>query len=68
MKQNFPLKNVQQEKRIFRNRVLVSVGIVTFFLLLLISRYAYLQIFSFDEFATASDKNRIQHHRKKDVD
>lgn len=60
MKQNFPLKNVQQEKRIFRNRVLVSVGIVTFFLLLLISRYAYLQIFSFDEFATASDKNRIR--------
>ncbi len=60
MKQNFPLKNVQQEKRIFRNRVLVSVGVVTFFLLLLISRYAYLQIFSFDEFATASDKNRIR--------
>ncbi len=60
MKQNFPLKNVQQEKRIFRNRVLVSVGIVTFFLLLLISRYAYLQIFSFDEFSTASDKNRIR--------
>ena len=60
MKQNFPLKNVQQEKRIFRNRILVSVGIVTFFLLLLISRYAYLLIFSFDEFATASDKNRIR--------
>ena len=60
MKQNYPLKNVQQEKRIFRNRVFVSVGIVTFFLLLLVSRYAYLQIFSFDEFATASDKNRIR--------
>ncbi|MPW41566.1 penicillin-binding protein 2 [Acinetobacter sp. Ac_877] len=60
MKQNFPLKNVQQEKRIFRNRVLVSVGIVSFFLLLLVARYAYLQISSFDEFSTASDKNRIR--------
>lgn len=60
MKQHFPLKNVQQEKRIFRNRVFISIGLVSFFLLLLVARYAYLQISSFDEFATASDKNRIR--------
>ncbi|WP_180103366.1 penicillin-binding protein 2 [Acinetobacter sp. YH12134] len=60
MKQHFPLKNVQQEKRIFRNRVFISIGLVSFFLLLLVVRYAYLQISSFDEFATASDKNRIR--------
>ena len=60
MKPNFPLKNVQQEKRIFRNRVFISIGIITFFLLLLVFRYAYLQITSFDEFSTASDKNRIR--------
>ena len=60
MKSNFPLKNVQQEKRIFRNRVFIAIGIVTIFLLLLVIRYAYLQISSYDEFNTASDKNRIR--------
>jgi penicillin-binding protein 2 len=60
MKQHLPLKDVQQEKRIFRNRIFISMGIVVFFLLLLVSRYAYLQIISYEEFNTASDKNRIR--------
>jgi len=46
MKQHFPLKNAQQEKRIYNSRVWISVGIVVFFMLLLVSRYAYLQIFN----------------------
>lgn len=33
---------------------------MTICLLVLISRYAYLQIFHYDEFSTASDKNRIR--------
>ena len=60
MKQQFPLKNVQQEKRIFRSRVFFAIGIVSFFMCLLISRYAYLQIFHHQEFSEASDKNRIR--------
>lgn len=60
MKQHYPLKNAQQEKRIFRNRIFFSVGVVVFFLLLLVARYAYLQISGYDEFSTASDKNRIR--------
>ncbi|OAL81363.1 penicillin-binding protein 2 [Acinetobacter sp. SFB] len=60
MKQHFPLKNVQQEKRIYRNRVFIAVGIVAFFLLILVARYAYLQIANYDEFSTASDQNRIR--------
>jgi penicillin-binding protein 2 len=60
MKQHFPLKNVQQEKRIYRNRVFISIGIVAFFLLLLVARYAYLQLMHFNEFSTASDQNRIR--------
>ncbi len=60
MKQHFPLKNVQQEKRIYRNRVFFSVGLVIICMLLLVSRYAYLQIISFNEFNTASDQNRIR--------
>lgn len=60
MKQQFPLKNVQQEKRIFRSRVFFAIGIVSFFMFLLIARYAYLQIFHHQEFIEASDKNRIR--------
>lgn len=60
MKQHFPLKNVQQEKRIYRNRVMISMGIVSVFMLLLIARYAYLQINSYQQFSTAADQNRIR--------
>ncbi|OTG79896.1 penicillin-binding protein 2 [Acinetobacter sp. ANC 5054] len=60
MKQHFPLKNVQQEKRIYRNRVVISIGIVSVFMLLLIARYAYLQINSYQTFSTAADQNRIR--------
>ncbi|WP_180121730.1 penicillin-binding protein 2 [Acinetobacter sp. YH12086] len=60
MKQHYPLKNVQQEKRIYRNRVVISVGIVSFFMLLLVARYAYLQIKSYETFSTAADQNRIR--------
>ena len=60
MKQHFPLKNIQQEKRIYRQRVFIAMGIVIFFLLLLVARYAYLQLFNFESFTTASDQNRIR--------
>ncbi|WP_445115374.1 penicillin-binding protein 2 [Acinetobacter sp. WZC-1] len=60
MKQQFPLKNVQQEKRIFRGRIFFAMGLVTCCLLLLVARYAYLQIFHYEQFSEASDKNRIR--------
>lgn len=60
MKQQFPLKNVQQEKRIFRSRVFFALALVLCSLLILISRYAYLQIVHYEELSTASDKNRIR--------
>lgn len=60
MKQHFPLKNGQEEKRIYRNRVIFSIVTVILLMLLLVSRYAYLQIFNFETFNTASDQNRIR--------
>ena len=60
MKHQFPLKNVQQEKRIFRSRVFFAIGFVSFFLLILLSRYAYLQIVHYEQFKEAADKNRIR--------
>lgn len=60
MKHQFPLKNVQQEKRIFRSRVFFAIGFVIFFLFLLLARYAYLQIVHYEQFKDAADKNRIR--------
>ena len=60
MKQHFPLKNMQQEKRIYKGRIFFAISVVVVFLLLLICRYAYLQIIHYDDFTTASDKNRIR--------
>ncbi len=60
MKQHYPLKNNQEEKRIYASRVHFAIAFVSFFLLLLLARYVYLQIISFKEFSTQSDKNRIR--------
>ena len=60
MKQHFPLKNMQQEKRIYKGRIFFAIFIVVICLLTLICRYAYLQIVHYDDFTTASDKNRIR--------
>ena len=60
MKQHFPLKNMQQEKRIYKGRIFFAIFIVVTCLLILICRYAYLQIVHYDDFTTASDKNRIR--------
>lgn len=53
MKQHFPLKDIQQEKRIYRGRIFFAVGLVIICLLVLASRYAYLQIFHYDEIGRA---------------
>lgn len=60
MKQHFPLKNVQQEKRLFRSRIFIAIGLVVLCFSALIARYVYLQIFHYQEFSTASDNNRIR--------
>jgi penicillin-binding protein 2 len=60
MKQYLPLKNVQEEKRLFRSRIFIAIGLVLLCFGTLIARYIYLQIFHYQEFQTASDNNRIR--------
>lgn len=60
MKQHLPLKNVQEEKRLFRSRIFIAIGLVLLCFGTLIARYIYLQIFHYQEFQTASDNNRIR--------
>lgn len=60
MKQHLPLKNVQQERKIYRNRVFIAVGIVVVCFAILLSRYIYLQVINHQQFVAASDSNRIR--------
>ncbi|KAA8734570.1 penicillin-binding protein 2 [Acinetobacter qingfengensis] len=60
MKQPTPIKNQQQEKHIFRNRIFFAIGLVFVCLLGLVIRYSYLQIYQHDHFNTLSDSNRIR--------
>lgn len=55
-----PLKNIQTEKRIFRGRIYLIMGLVGVLLIVLISRYAYLQISQQSHFQTLADSNRIR--------
>ena len=53
------LKDHNQERRIFLSRLLIG-GIIALILIgLLISRLIYLQIYQYEFYSTASDKNRI---------
>ncbi len=53
-------KKCPARKRIYRNRVLISIRIVSFFMLLLVARYAYLQIRVTKRFQPPADQNRIR--------
>ena len=53
-------KDHQREARIFRNRVLVMAGFMLLLASILLYRYYDLQIVNYQEYATQSDRNRVQ--------
>ena len=52
--------NIQRENLIFRRRVIVASVFIFLGLLGLIARYAYLQIYTHEQYVTQSDNNRIK--------
>lgn len=60
MKSPFPLKNVQHDQQIFRNRIWFASVFVTLCFVVLVSRYTYLQVFKYGQYNTAADNNRIR--------
>lgn len=54
------LKDDRLERQLFRARVLQSLVVVALALVLLLARYAWLQLVQHDDFATRSDNNRIK--------
>ncbi len=57
------LKQPFKEKRLFTERIIVSIAIVCVVFLLLLSRYFYLQVIKHEEYVTQADKNRIKFSR-----
>lgn len=55
-----PLKDSQSEARLFRQRVVVAGAAVFAALMVLVARYAWLQLVEHDRYITLSDNNRIK--------
>lgn len=53
------IKDERDERRLFENRAWVGFAIIALFMLALLLRYVWLQIFAFDSFSTRSENNRV---------
>lgn len=53
------IKNEQDERRLFENRAWVGFIFIALFILALLARYVWLQVFAFDSFSTRSENNRV---------
>ncbi len=57
------LKQPFKERRIFTERIIVSVVIVSLIFLLLLSRYFYLQVIKHQDYSTQAEQNKIKFSR-----
>ncbi len=55
-----PLKDTQKEAEIFHRRALIAGFVVFLAFIVLIIRYAYLQIFEYDTYQTLAESNRVK--------
>ena len=53
------LKDPREEKALFDRRAWIGFLIISFLLLALLSRYLWLQVYSFESFSTRSESNRV---------
>jgi penicillin-binding protein 2 len=53
------IKVERDEQRMFSSRAWIGFVIISVFMLALLSRYVWLQIFAFDNFSTRSENNRV---------
>jgi penicillin-binding protein 2 len=60
IKKPTPLKNITQERDLFRSRIFTAASLVVICFLILLARYIHLQIQQYDYFSTESNKNRIK--------
>ena len=53
------IKDERDEQRLFERRAWVGFFIIALFMLALLGRYVWLQVFAFDSFSTRSESNRV---------
>ncbi len=60
IKKPTPLKDIAQERNLFRSRIFTAAILVATCFTILLARYIHLQIQQYDYFSTESNKNRIK--------
>lgn len=59
MKRRIEIRNHQRERYFFQLRLIISAGFVVLLMLVLVSRFFYLQVLRHDYFTTMAENNRI---------
>ena len=59
MNKNLTIKDSNNEKRLYNSRINLSIFFIFICFILLLLRYADLQIFNYQSFITQSEKNRV---------
>lgn len=60
MPPEFVFKDTDRESRLIRGRIIFAGGVILVFMILLVSRIAYLQIIRHEHFTTLSQENRVR--------
>jgi len=53
------IKNERDERRLFKSRAWIGLLIISLCMLALLGRYVWLQVYSYDNFSTRSESNRV---------
>lgn len=57
---NFVLQNTDQERRLYRSRLLIGLVFVLGLMGILVARYSWLQVSQYQHYAGVADRNRVQ--------
>ncbi|MCP4045137.1 MAG: penicillin-binding protein 2 [Gammaproteobacteria bacterium] len=57
---NRAIKDEREERQLFESRAKIGLIIIVLFILALLGRYVWLQVYAFDGYATRSESNRVR--------
>ena len=57
---NRAIKNEREERQLFESRAKIGLILIALFMLALLGRYVWLQVYAFDGYSTRSESNRVR--------
>ncbi len=57
---NRAIKDEREERQLFESRAKIGLIIIALFMLALVGRYVWLQVYAFDGYSTRSESNRVR--------